>query len=273
MPDPAAQTSRRSLPAPKVLAALLGVFVFAASTGFGRTVRGFEPLGPEADRLMTALGLSINEISITGLGQVRDADVLATLGEAATGSLFRLDVRRARQQLEALPWVDTATVTRIFPDKLKIDLLQRRPAALCMDGAKASLIDRTGRNLGLVANPELVPGLLRLSGQGAPQAAAELLDLLTAHGWAGRVAVAERKGDRRWTLFLAHGSSIQLPETGAADALAKAITLHKQTGLLDRPGVVLDLRSLERVRISGRPAPRLVAAVVTSPCPIDPSGA
>jgi cell division protein FtsQ len=63
---------------------------------------------------------------------------------------------------------------------------------------------------------------MRVSGEGAAQEAAALSALLGDFPQiARRVESAERVGTRRWTLHLAGGTSVELPATGEADALAR----------------------------------------------------
>jgi cell division protein FtsQ len=65
--------------------------------------------------------------------------------------------------------------------------------------------------------------LPRIAGEGAATAAAALYALLAGYPTLARqVEIAERIGERRWTLRLAGGGAIALPAVGVADALARA---------------------------------------------------
>ena len=48
--------------------------------------------------------------------------------------LFSADLTQIRAQLEALPWIQTAIVTRVWPDQLKITLVEKTPLALMPNG-------------------------------------------------------------------------------------------------------------------------------------------
>jgi cell division protein FtsQ len=54
------------------------------------------------------------------------AQALSRLG----GTFFTLDVASARQTFEQLPWVRRATVRRVWPNGLAVDIHEHRPAAL-----------------------------------------------------------------------------------------------------------------------------------------------
>ena len=53
-----------------------------------------------------------------------------------------LDVRRS--QLEQLPWVESASVQRILPNRLRVELTERTPIAFLRNGTELALIDAHG---------------------------------------------------------------------------------------------------------------------------------
>jgi cell division protein FtsQ len=153
----------------------------------------------------------------------------------------------AKARIEALPWVDTAAVTRILPNRLAVALTERAPAALWRDGARSLLLDRTGRLLATVP-PDVMLELPRLAGAAAPAEAQVLLDLLDLHADLRRtLSVAERVGERRWTLHLASGLAVHL----AAGREAAGIRLYEalEAKGLDKAVSALDLRVPGRIGV------------------------
>jgi cell division protein FtsQ len=53
-----------------------------------------------------------------------------------------LDARRS--QLEQIPWVESASVQRILPNRLRVELTERTPVAFARNGAELALIDAHG---------------------------------------------------------------------------------------------------------------------------------
>jgi cell division protein FtsQ len=53
-----------------------------------------------------------------------------------------LDARRS--QLEQLPWVESASVQRILPNRLRVELTERAPVAFLRNGMELALIDAHG---------------------------------------------------------------------------------------------------------------------------------
>ena len=231
-------------------AGFAGALLFAATTGFGRHVRQTDTISREIDHLLISLGFGINEISLTGHRHTLDQDVYRALG-AERATLLTLDVEAARQRVESLPWVATATLVRIFPDKLRVELSERKPSAIWHDGERTALVDVDGRVLSYVAASLLPNGLPHLAGDGAPVAAPELRDALARYpGVAAHVRVARRVGGRRWDLELTNGARVKLAAGAVADSLARLVRLEQDTRWLDRKGQVVDLTVPRSIAVS-----------------------
>ncbi|GAC1621749.1 MAG: hypothetical protein NVS9B13_13690 [Candidatus Acidiferrum sp.] len=56
--------------------------------------------------------------------------------------LISLDTRRA--QLQELPWVEQASVQRILPNRIRVELTERTPIAFLRNGSELALIDAHG---------------------------------------------------------------------------------------------------------------------------------
>ncbi len=90
------------------------------------------------------------DIVVTGNHFVSREEVLGALGLPLTGNIKRgtnvfhmsLDVRR--RGVETLPWVRTASITRILPHGLLVHLTERSPVAYANVGGRVSLVDDDG---------------------------------------------------------------------------------------------------------------------------------
>lgn len=76
-------------------------------------------------------------------------------------NLLRLELAEVRTRLAAHPWVERVTVEKRLPNRLRVDLVERRPAALLRSGAALSYLAGDGR---VIADydPLLGPGDLLL---------------------------------------------------------------------------------------------------------------
>ena len=102
--------------------------------------------------------LDVDHIQVTG-GTVVSADqATAGAGLRRGEPMISVDTARAARRLEALPWVDTATVERAFPNTVRIHVTERVAAALASrPGGGWVLLDPGGR---VLAEPADRPGNL-----------------------------------------------------------------------------------------------------------------
>jgi len=204
-----------------IVAGATGALVVAGS----RTARPIAPALAEIEHMIDLAGYGLTQVSLTGHRFTLDSDVFDAIDLASAPTMLSFDSRATRKRLEALPWVDKASIERVFPDRLEVHVTERTPFAVWRLGGRHYLVDKTGRMLATVP-ANTATALPRLAGDGAAAAAAELFAPLATHPeLMRRVDVAERVGERRWTLRLIGGSAIELPAEGVAEALARAALL------------------------------------------------
>jgi cell division protein FtsQ len=206
-------------------------------------------------------GLRVRHVVIEGRAKTPEPLLRAALGVTEESPILGFSLEQARQRIESLSWVEHATVERQLPDTVVVNIQERRPFAIWQNDGKFSLIDRTGQ---VVAdqNVENFRGLPLVVGQGAPPAAATLIDALTARpSLQQRVIAAVRVGERRWNLLLSSGANVMLPEGHEVAALDRLMQLQQDHDLLDRPLVAIDMRLPDRLVL--RPHP--ISTVVQPP--------
>jgi cell division protein FtsQ len=96
---------------------------------------------------------SPDDIVVTGNHFVLREEVLGVLGLPLTGNIkrgtnvFRMSLDLRRRAVETLPWVRSASVTRILPHGLLVHITERTPVAYANDGGHVSLVDEDGMML------------------------------------------------------------------------------------------------------------------------------
>jgi cell division protein FtsQ len=99
--------------------------------------------------------LKPDQIELTGNHIVSHEAVLQQFVHDRNRSvlLIPLDVRRS--QLEQLPWVESASVQRIMPNTIRVELTERTPIAFLRNGGELALIDAHGVILNRPAGEDL----------------------------------------------------------------------------------------------------------------------
>ncbi|AQS84062.1 MAG: cell division protein FtsQ/DivIB [Acetobacter aceti] len=227
-------------------------------------------LGPLKTKIEAQIPLKVKEIRIEGENLSSPTAIREALGISVGDPMLGFDVKAARDRLNDLPFVENATVGRRFSGLIVVHLTERPPFAIWQHKGQFVPIDRNGNPVpdkGMTSrDAKAFMALPLVVGEGADQAAAELLDALAkAPDVKTHVTAATLVNLRRWTLMLKNGASVYLPEAAEPQALTRLEELQKRFDLLDRPVEIIDLRLPDRLTIRERPAPAPAASDTVAP--------
>ncbi|MEF2074224.1 cell division protein FtsQ/DivIB [Consotaella aegiceratis] len=230
---------------------VLAVVVLGSSGLYGMALGGHTTA--VVDALAQPVGFSIDQIDVAGNTETTEIDVLQALWQTGSSSLVSLDADAARETLEAMPWIASASVQKIYPDRVDIALVERQPFALWQRGRDLFVIDHDGREI-VPYSGSRFSNLPLVVGQGAEQEAADLLDTLEVlPALKARVRAYIRVGERRWDLRLDNGVTIRLPEKNPVEAAAEVMRMDKEEGLLGRDIMAVDMRIEDQMIIKLTP--------------------
>jgi cell division protein FtsQ len=94
---------------------------------------------------------SSDDIEITGLQNVTRYQVLEVMGGDIGRNIFFVPLSERKLTLEKIPWVESASVMRFVPNRLRIEIHERTPVAFARVGSKILLIDPVGTLMDLPA--------------------------------------------------------------------------------------------------------------------------
>ncbi len=93
---------------------------------------------------------SSNDIVVVGNRFVSREEILGALGLPLAGvlkggtNIFRIPLDVKRKQIESLAWVRSASITRVFPHELLVNVVERTPVAFANIGGHIVLVDASG---------------------------------------------------------------------------------------------------------------------------------
>jgi len=96
---------------------------------------------------------SSDNITVSGTGHVTRAQVLEIMAGDLDRNIFFVPLEQRQQQLERIPWVQSAAVMRLLPNHLKIVITERTPIAFVELSGHIELIDAAGVVMELPAKP------------------------------------------------------------------------------------------------------------------------
>jgi cell division protein FtsQ len=90
-------------------------------------------------------------IEASGLNEVSRAEMLPVFGEDIGRNIFFVSLSERRSKLEEIPWVERATVMRVLPDRIRVQVVERQPVAFVREGQQIGLVDASGVLLAMPA--------------------------------------------------------------------------------------------------------------------------
>ncbi|MEL6088636.1 cell division protein FtsQ/DivIB [Bartonella schoenbuchensis] len=237
-----------SIYVPRHFGSFAVLFFFFLSVFYGISSNG------QMDNIIKAaplnFGFVVTNVDMGGNKRIARQDILKILGLDAYPSIVSFDVNKARFILERQAWIQSADVQKIYPNRVRISVVEREPYAVWQHDGIMDIVDHTGYVIapfqaGLVQNLPLVVG------HGAQNAAKLFIQELSAYPQlSDRVRAYVRVGNRRWDIVLDNGMRIMLPEKGAIESLSSLIKAGTTQDLFVRDVLSVDLRLSDRITVS-----------------------
>jgi cell division protein FtsQ len=234
------------------LGLILGLLLMTL-TGIYGTVRGghYDALvaaeSELADLIASQLGFAITDITISGHRRLGEQEILTAAGVTPQSSLFFLNAAEVRDKLGSLPLVQDATVSKFFPNRLSIDIVEREPYALWQRDGDVFVIAADGTVIDS-RKDQRFDGLPFVVGDGANLRAAEYVRLLDAAGdLRGKIRAGTLVAGRRWNVTMTAGVVVKLPEIDPQSAVAQLAALQRDEHIIERDVLSLDMRLSQRM--------------------------
>lgn len=234
--------------APPFAATVATGVLFALTGAYGALQGGYLD---EGIRAVTArVGFAIENIEVSGNRETSEIDVLQQIGLDGWTSMVGFDVQAARERIVELPWVEAATVRKVYPATIEVSVVERKPFAVWQQANRLFVIEEDGDVIAPFSGNRYA-SLPLVIGAGADEAGPEFVAHVSRiRGLADRVRAYVRVADRRWNIVLDNGVTIKLPEHGVKVALAEASRLDAEYALFARDIAAVDLRLPDRLVVA-----------------------
>jgi len=240
-----------------------GVFILIFVTIFGALwLGGYLPQLKKAgtdfkrDRLMS-MGFVVDRVDVMGEGRLVEDDVRTALQIYRGEYFFKADLKEAKARVESLSWVDHALVRRLWPNRVVVQIIERKPYALWQNDGHIQLIDAEGTVI-TGADPKRFAGLDLIVGQAADKAAPQFQAQLSQFpDLSARAGALIYVNESRWDIYMDDRQTlVKLPAKNHAAALTRLNELQQQYRVLDREIGVIDLRLSGRITLTPAQAPK-----------------
>ena len=175
--------------------------------------------------------LKPDQIEVNGNRIVSREAVLQQFVHDRNRSVLRVPLDARRGQLEQIPWVESASVQRILPNRLRVELTERTPVAFARIGNELALLDAHGVILDRPPGEELHFPIVSGVSEDLPRDQRE--KRMQTYGEFMRDVDLVRGGssDRVSEVDLANPKDLRVVMTGLANAGdSQAVTIHFGAG-------------------------------------------
>jgi cell division protein FtsQ len=225
---------------------ILGAFAVGAVRG-GHYAAFVKAEGSLSDFLACELGFGVKVVTISGIARLDEKEVLDIAGITPRSSVPFFDVDDARARLERAPLVASVGVRKFYPNRVVIDIAERGPVALWQRDGEVSIVAEDGAALDELKDARL-NNLPFVVGKGANKRLKEYLEILdAAQELRPKIEAGVYVSERRWNLRMKSGLDVKLPETDPAAAMATLLKLERDSRILEKDILYLDLREPSRV--------------------------
>jgi len=254
-------------PAPRGLGTGLALFLLLTAAGVGAFRGGqyqafVQSEGGVGDFLARNFGFGVQAITMTGQSRLKPQEVLAIAGIDPKISMPFFDVDAAREKLEKNPLIAQASIRKLYPNRIVIEMVERTPAALWQKNGEIKTISADGAVIDELRETNFTD-LPFVVGDGANARLPEFRALLDAtEELRPKISAGVLVDGRRWNLRMRNGLDVKLPEKDPSEAIATLLDLQRQSRILDRDILWIDLRTPGKafVRLSAEAAEARAAA-------------
>lgn len=170
----------------------------------------------------------VRTVEVSGTTHYTADEVQAASGIATGDNLLRFSADAAAAGIATLPWVLSASVERVLPDTVSVDLEERTPVLYLGEGEGAALIDTTGTAFTTGTPPEGTVQLV-VNDDSADTISGDVLSaLITAvtaldDATRGEVASVTAPTDREIEFTMRDGRTVYWGTSDEAEAKARAM--------------------------------------------------
>ena len=208
------------------------------------------------------VGLVVDEVLVNGRQNTSKASLLEALNVKLGEPILGLDLDVIQSRVVALPWVKTAHIQRQLPDKVIINIQERRPTGRWQKNGRLTLIDEDGVTIRKLSG-DLFQHLPIIIGNDAPAKVKQVLPILKKEPELfKRVKALTFVGSRRWDVRVDDKIDIKLPEKQIDKAWSHLATIEKGHKVLNDDVIAVDMRIIDQFIIKLTPAK---ASVIRKP--------
>lgn len=181
----------------------------------------------------------LREVKVVGTKHVTEQQVQLVVQQRLHGNFFSTDLDAASNAFTKLPWVRTASVRRVWPNALVVNVVEHEAVARWNDDALVNRYAEVYR----AASDATLPSLRGPDGSALEVLQAKLQFALILQPLKLTPVQVTLNDRRSWSLVLSNGMQLALGREQTAQRLARWVAVYPETmAKLSAPVASIDLR-------------------------------
>lgn len=193
-------------------------------------------------------GFVIKNIEIKGINNLKKNDILKIINSYNKINIFSINFKDLHKKINNNTWVKKGLIKVIYPDTVKVYLIEKVPIAIWQDKFGNKLISKTGN---FIIEKELnyfknfLPIII---GKNAHKNIDPIFKILNLNkDFAKNVWSLTFVNERRWDVHFKQGLTIRLPRSNMKEAWKKILSLNENFKILNFGLTEIDLRKPNQI--------------------------
>ncbi len=184
---------------------------------------------------------SVKQINVAGNVKLTAEEIIKLSNIHLGENLISVDVNHSRSLLESNGWIESASVSRVYPYTVNIAVEESSPHAIWYNNG-FYLIGKGGKVIEQIPEPEQRPKYILVFGAEAASNYSKIYQqLFNSEVFPNVVALSNVRG-RRWDIYLEDAILVKLPEINVDKALILLDNLQKNGIIKNNNVKELDMR-------------------------------
>ena len=193
-------------------------------------------------------GFTIKNIEIEGANNLDKNNILKIIHTYDNVNIFSVNVKKIYEEIKKNTWVKEGSIEIIYPDKIKILLIEKQPVAIWQNKYGNNLITKNGDIISEKKLNNFNNYLPIIVGHNANKNIYSILKKLDVDkNFSKNIWSLTFVNERRWDVHFNQGLTIRLPSKKVREAWQNVLFLHQKFNILNLGLTEIDLRNSKKI--------------------------
>ena len=200
------------------------------------------------NKILINNGFIVENIEILGANHFQKDDIVKIINSYNNKNIFNINIKNIYSEIKSNTWIKKASVKIIYPNTIKILVIEKKPIAIWQNRYGNSLITENGDIISEKNLEKFKRYLPIIIGKNAHKNFHSILNILSSNkNFVKNIWSLTFVNERRWDVHFNQGLTIRLPSTKVKDAWQKIVYLNEKFNILNLGLIEIDLRNNNQI--------------------------